>query len=158
MCRWCLSPPYSAASPITNDKFIQDLAELMERLPPTISNILLLGDVNIHLNKETDPSARLFKDMTESLGLHQGVLFSTHTSGNTLDLIISRYDQVLKVDDIHQGSYISDNRLVQGCMSLDIYQNYIGPKVLFTASRTLTMKNWIQIWQMSFRTAYSEMM
>ncbi len=51
--------------------------------------LLIVGDFNIHVDIPRDPNVIRFLDLLSSIGLHQHVDKPTHTSGHTLDLIIT---------------------------------------------------------------------
>jgi hypothetical protein len=51
---------------------------------------IITGDFNIHVNSKTDCDSLKFVDLLLSMGLQQHVEFSTHVSGNILDLVITR--------------------------------------------------------------------
>lgn len=59
--------------------------------------LILLGDLNFHLNDDKDREARLFMNLLDSLNLKQHVKEPTHIKGNTLDIAI----------DIKENSSIS---------------------------------------------------
>ena len=48
---------------------------------------ICMGDFNYHFDSMSQPHS-LFRQLTESLGLHQHISCPTHTSGNILDLIL----------------------------------------------------------------------
>jgi hypothetical protein len=50
--------------------------------------LIITGDFNIHVNSKTDGDSLKFVDL--SMGLQKLVEFSTHVSGNTLYLVITR--------------------------------------------------------------------
>lgn len=52
--------------------------------------LLITGDFNIHVDVHTDSDASRFQDLLSSMGLQQHVDKSTHISGHTLDLMITR--------------------------------------------------------------------
>ena len=56
----------------------------------TLSNIIITGNLHIHINcKEVDNSAHIFTDTLKALGLQIHNDFPTHRLGNTLDLLIT---------------------------------------------------------------------
>ena len=57
--------------------------------------LLIVGDFNIHVDIPRDPNAIRFLDLLSSMGLDQHVDKPTHTSGHTLDLIITRNSDTL---------------------------------------------------------------
>ena len=53
-------------------------------------NLMLIGDLNIHMDDKADPGTVTFTDFLDSLGLVNHTQFPTHVSGHTLDLIITQ--------------------------------------------------------------------
>jgi hypothetical protein len=54
-----------------------------------------VGDFNIHVDNPTNSMAGKFLSLLDSLGLAQLVRDPTHLDGHTLDLIISRVDDIM---------------------------------------------------------------
>ena len=70
-----------------------ELTAFMEDNIATLSgNLMLMGDLNIHMDDKADPGAVTFTDFLDSLGLVNHTQFPTHVSGHTLDLIITQED------------------------------------------------------------------
>ena len=51
------------------------------------TNLVLLGDFNIHTQDTENPDSITYNDMVEALGLQQHIDKPMHRLGNTLDLI-----------------------------------------------------------------------
>ena len=49
------------------------------------NNLLLLGDINIHIDEENDNIVNNFRDTMEALGMVQHVKFSTHKANHKID-------------------------------------------------------------------------
>ena len=75
------------------DEYVEFLADVLA----DHRNILILGDFNIHVNSKDNPDAEVFSGMMEALGLNQHTNFSTHRSGNILDLVFTEVISSLKV-------------------------------------------------------------
>ena len=73
------------------------------------SNIIVLGDFNIHINNDQDVDVNRFKDILEALGLQQHVSFSTHRCGNTLDHIYTELGSTVIINYCREGSIPSDH-------------------------------------------------
>ena len=69
------------------------------------SNLFVLGDINIHLNKLEDTDTRALWDIT------QHIKFPTHNCGHSLDIIATENRQNRNVTTI-PGPYISDHQLI----------------------------------------------
>ena len=70
--------PYSDINQSTNVMFFDDLADTLEKHLMSLSNIVVAGDFNLHIDKKTDPDVNLFKDMIQAIGLDCQVNFPTH--------------------------------------------------------------------------------
>ena len=72
-------PPYSGCNLITNNMFIDDITEWLVESLVNNKNIIIMGDLNIHINKRgEDEDVTTFINTTEALGFQQHVNFSTH--------------------------------------------------------------------------------
>ena len=79
-------PPYSAVNQITNAQFLE---EFLDWLPDQIiehKNLIITGDINLHLNNIEDPDGSTFLDNLDVLGLESHCRFVMHKQGNTLDV------------------------------------------------------------------------
>ncbi|KAM3604518.1 uncharacterized protein V6R79_012350 [Siganus canaliculatus] len=76
-------PPKPKAS------FFQEFQDLLTALCASTSNLVILGDINIHLNNPSCPSASDFLQLLDCFKLTQHVHDPTHLKGNTLDLVIT---------------------------------------------------------------------
>ena len=83
-------PPPSTRHTSTFTDFLSEFSALLETLLPLSPEHIITGDFNIHVNNPSNPQATNFIDLLNSFDLHQHVNFPTHSSGNTLDLLISR--------------------------------------------------------------------
>ena len=93
-------PPYSAANPVTDRMFIDDFTKWMcDQLfmADHDNKLIILGDINIHVNVESDDNSDNFMDIIMALGLEQHVYFPTHKAGNTLDLVMTELGSKLEV-------------------------------------------------------------
>ena len=74
--------------------------------------MIVLGDFNIHVNDQTDSSAIKFLELLNSFGLVNHVDIPTHIHGHTIDLIITRYSDNLKIHGVNATYFISDHSFV----------------------------------------------
>ena len=110
-----LPPPTTRGFMINN--FVGEFLEEWAEVNINYSNVIALGDFNIHMN-EQDPDALLFKSDLDVMGLKQWVSFATHQQGHLLDLIITESDNHLNIVDPSAGDYISDHRFVHSVVNL----------------------------------------
>ena len=78
-------PPYAArTNPVTDDLF-----EWFMDVVPVYKNLVICGDINLHLLNDDDPNSDTFNTSLDALRLTQHVSFTTHTKGNMLDIVVS---------------------------------------------------------------------
>jgi len=92
--------------------YFTEFSEYLESAVLSKENLLISGDLNIHVDNIHNSDAKKFSDLLESFGLKQHVTGPTHKDGHTLDLIVTRCsDRILsappKVD-----CYLSDHASV----------------------------------------------
>ena len=79
---------------------------------------ICMGDFNYHFNSMSQPHS-LFRQLTESLGLHQHISCPTHTSGNILDLIFTPNDTPTQfISPCIRSDLLTDHYLIHTSISL----------------------------------------
>ena len=78
---------------ITNSIFIDALTELLMEIVSNHNNIIILGDINIHLNDPEGTDAEALCDIFEAFNIMQHRKFPTHNLGHTLDMIATEIRQ-----------------------------------------------------------------
>ena len=111
-------PPYSDINQSTNAMFLDDLADIFEKCLMSLSNIVVAGDFNLHIDKKNDPDVNLFKDMVQAFGLDCQVNFPTHWSGHTLDLILTEAIGNIKMSKCQCGVFLSDHCSVESILNI----------------------------------------
>lgn len=111
-------PTYSTAHPVTTKTFFKELHNYLDVQMQKHNNIVLGGDFNIHVNIEDDNDAEQLADITEAYGLTQHVWQQTHESGNTLDLLYTKFTDPIQVGEILCDTYISDHCFVKTTLSV----------------------------------------
>ena len=102
------------------------------------SEILILGDFNIHLDTPGNSTALHFINILKDFNLVQHVLESTHKNGHLLDLIISRPTDF--VSNVAVGEFFSDHRLVT--FSIKVKKDN-GPKKMITSRNFKNMNKYL---------------
>ena len=92
--------------------FIDDFIEYATSLLSDNTNNIITGDFNLHISDADDADATTFTDTCEALGLYQHITFSTHKSGNILDLLLTEVASDANVLRVHRGPFISDHAAV----------------------------------------------
>ena len=93
------------------DELYSDFTTLLESLATYRCPVIILGDLNIHLERSNDVRVVELNDLLESFELCQCVNQSTHSKGGTLDVIIVRQCDVMN-DVIITETGVSDHSLV----------------------------------------------
>ena len=119
--------------PPSSLQFLDWLLDLFEKIKLHITNFIITGDFNVHVNKPEEEYATQFNNILNATALHQHVLFSTHRLGNTLDLILTNQLSHIGISNVKAAQYISDHRLITGEISVQKHQ----PAVQFRTGRKL---------------------
>ena len=128
-------PPYSLTNKITNGRFIEEFTDYVSTSLSKHPNNIYLGDFNLHVSNTLDTDSAIFNDTTEALGLYQHVGFSTHKSGNVLDLVLSDITDRSKILTTAPGPFISDHRAVIGTLSIKRLKPIIKRKLVRQISK-----------------------
>ena len=86
---------------------------------PQPNEIIILTDLNFHVDCTSDRDASEFLDLLDAFNLSQHVVGSTHRSGHTLDLLITSQNPSIVQGSIIFSTWISDHSLVQTTIQLD---------------------------------------
>ena len=77
--------------------FYEEFSRLLERVfAEHPGRLLILGDLNFHVDDPGNSHATQFKDILEAFNLRQLVKGATHANGHTLDLLITTDDSLVK--------------------------------------------------------------
>ena len=94
------------------NEFLNQFWDFIEPIINTPHRLIICGDFNIHVNKNSCPLNSKFQDFMFSHNLKNYIDFETHLSGNTLDLFITRdYDNI--PFSITAGCFISDHCMIK---------------------------------------------
>ena len=136
-------PPYSSMAPITNSMFIDDITNWLPDRLIKYNNVVLIGDVNIHLNDHTsDDDAGIFSDMLEAIGFIIHMAGPTHHSGNTTDLIATQSGSTLDVTSCNCGPYLSDH-CVLNCTTSVVHEEAIRKTITYRKMGTMNINKFI---------------
>ncbi len=106
--------------PKSNNAFLTELSELLTYLCSMSSNVIMLGDFNIHIDNDSNAFTSEFLSCLDCFGMQQFNTLPTHSKGHTLDLVccsgIAPYN--CTVSDLS----ISDHLLVSFCAQLAVFK------------------------------------
>ena len=97
--------------------FCEDLTDYQERNVTSPGRMIIVGDINIHTNKEQHPDMAVFQETLD------GVDFATRHLRNSLDAVITSQDDPM-VNSLVQGELFSDHHWVfsNTTSSINMYQ------------------------------------
>ena len=91
-------------------------------------NLIITGDINLHLNNLDDTDGSTFLDNLEVLlGLESHCRFATHKLGNTLDVFLTEISCDITIHSCTPGPFISGHCMVECTTSIphkDIIQSW----------------------------------
>ena len=94
-CFCVYRPPPSRQNKLTNAMFLEQFSDLLESYV-SCDRLFVVGDLNVHFDKPSDPTTSALNVVLDNLSLHQLVNVPTHQHGDTLDwLITNRATDVL---------------------------------------------------------------
>ena len=102
-------PQYAVRNGNTVTKFLDEFTQWMVDMKTNHSNIILMGDLNIHIEDEDDAEVTTFLDTIEALGLEQWVDEPIHRSDNIPGLVVSGAEDKTKPVRCTTGGFISDH-------------------------------------------------
>ena len=104
-------PPASTQHKTSNLDFIDQLTHLLTTIGSENTNIVLLRDLNLHIDNPEGPDADQLMATLEAFGLEQHIKFLTHQLVHTLDLIATEPATKLTCTPI-PGPYLLDHIMV----------------------------------------------
>jgi hypothetical protein len=94
-----------------NNAFFDDLDDVLEQTSTYGHPVVIMGDINIHLDVVSDPHSVRFQTKLDSCGLFQNVSSATHKGGHLLDMTVTCSDCLAKVHDMGQLT-LSDHSFI----------------------------------------------
>lgn len=103
---------YRPGSVAVSVNFYSELSDLLDRLSTGVDPLVIAGDVNIRLERMSDPDTIQFTDLLAGYGLIQHVRDVTHDGGGTLDIVCTRSDLPSPSVEVFDAG-LSDHRLLR---------------------------------------------
>ena len=69
-------PPYCDQSQTTNHDFVDEFTDWIAEYIMNYTNVIILGDFNLHVNDPSDDNAMNFVETTQALALEQHVILT----------------------------------------------------------------------------------
>ena len=105
-------PQPSKKNKTTFTQFIDDFSSLLQTLATQKGKLLILGDFNIHVERDDLDETKQLKALLDTHNLVQHVKTATHNSGHVLDLVISRPQECTVAKTIVANPQLSDHAAV----------------------------------------------
>ena len=105
-------PPYSEQHPISVNVFMEEFGDFVSDVFLNCNRCCFVGDFNLHVNNPFDVDSQSFNDLLNSFCLNQIVTVPTHTSGNTLDLVLVRENSDFEIFNKQSEFHLSDHSFV----------------------------------------------
>ena len=99
-------PPVGSSKGNTHAKFLDEVSKLTQFLITNYTNVIPLGNFNIHGQDTENPDSIIYNDTMEALGLKQHIDKTTHRLENTLDLIYMESLDRVRVIHSFIGNYL----------------------------------------------------
>ena len=88
-------PPASISNQLSTTAFIDEWSDFIAQHSISKSELIIIGDVNLHLDDAKNHKTLRFLQTLESHSLLQHIHVPTHYQGHTLDTLITRDDSTL---------------------------------------------------------------
>ena len=132
---------YRPGSERVRQLFFTELRDVMDQLATFVEPIFLVGDLNIRLDRPSDPHAVTLIDDLASYGCTNRVTSATHNCGGMLDVVVTRDDlppPIVSVTDVD----LSDHCLLHWQAPL------VRPRPVYS---TVTSRPWRRLDPVGFR-------
>ena len=87
-CSLMFTVPHRRQNKLTNAMFLEQFSDLLESYV-SYDRLFVVGDLNVHFDKPSDPTTSALNVVLDNLSLHQLVNVPTHLHGHTLDRLIT---------------------------------------------------------------------
>ena len=99
------------------ETFYDEINELFENITPTNAEFFIMGDFNLHLNKNSQITTK-FMDILQTFDLKQWVNFPTNSFDNLLDLFITKAStHTLQSVSFCEG--LADHSTILSCLNFE---------------------------------------
>ena len=134
---WLLLTIYHPGSSHLTSTFFHELATVLETLVTHRCPVVTGGDINIHVENQSDVNASCLLELLSSMDLQQHVLSPTHQAGGMLDLVITFNDLGVEELTVEPPGIVSDHSLISDHLqSTDLLLRHLLDE--FAAGVTLT--------------------
>ena len=93
-------------------EFFDEMEAIVSKTILTADILLIVGDMNVRIDRPTDPNSVSLDQVLTNFQLRQQVVDPTHSLGGILDVVIAREDYPLQTPSVHFVPF-SDHLLVK---------------------------------------------
>lgn len=111
---------YRPGSQMVSVKFFEELTLTLEYLLNLCDHLILVGDLNIHIEKRDDLHAIRLKEIFTLFNMANIVSEPTHLMGGTLDLIVPTDNLFIVSCSVQPSGVISDHSFIEASMSISL--------------------------------------
>ena len=110
-------PPPSKRNNLKLKLFWKDWTKFMRKFASDHTEVVILGDLNFHLDDPNASSTKKFNSILNQLNLIQHISQPTHTAGHILDVLITKPDSKLMPESIavHDPGIMNETGIVSLC-------------------------------------------
>jgi len=129
--------------PKPNPSFLSEISDLFASFCTMSTKVVIVGDLNIHVDTPSCQFSADFLSVLEWLGLQQHVEVPTHTKGHTLDLVITDSASIsnLEVYDLGVSTKCTQGPWFLCCLLLDlIVKSFQNWKSIDSATMTMDLQ------------------
>ena len=136
-------PPYSETYQVTNNQFLDAFSDFPAEVVAEHRSLVITGDFNLHVSDPEDQEGVIFTDTMLALGLNQHVMFPTHRSNNTLDLVFTKCLGTHRIFGCKPGPYLSDHAAVEFLLSVK-KDNMVSKHITIRKLRSVDIPSFIE--------------
>ena len=103
---------YRPGSASVSSLFFKEFTIILEHLSSLDSMLLIVGDFNVHVERVNDCHAISLSEVFSDFQLRNWINEPTHTSGGTLDLVVSSNDFAVSKWSVFPAGVISDHSFI----------------------------------------------
>ena len=114
---------YRPGSEVVSSGFFREFSDVLERTATFSCPMIILGDVNLHLDDASNPHTIQFSTILEQFCLVQHVHSITHHRGHTLDVVITRLEHPVRAVHV-EPPVLFDHAFIVADMDLRIVHDW----------------------------------
>ena len=83
-------PPPPSSNGLRTSNLFSEWSTYLESLDKVLGEIVMVGDINFHLNNKSNPDTKALLSLLEAHGLMQHITTPTHIKGHVLYMVVTR--------------------------------------------------------------------